>query len=216
MKAIIPLALMLVLASAPAVASSDGGELWLNPSVSFDIDKDTGVEIETAQRLRNADDDRVDTYFVRFWLNQKMAENLTLSGAIERRINNGGSDETRLIQQMTTSHGYLRTRLRLEQRFVDSADQTGLRVRPRLGVAVPIGADERWTFRTDAEMFLTLQSTSNGGDTGLTGLRTQMGIGYDVTPKLTLSAGYLRQQDFDDRKPDVVGHAPIIGLEFAF
>lgn len=216
MKAIIPLALMLVLASAPAVASSDGGELWLNPSVSFDIDKDTGVEIETAQRLRNADDDRVDTYFVRFWLNQKMAENLTLSGAIERRINNGGSDETRLIQQMTTSHGYLRTRLRLEQRFVDSADQTGLRVRPRLGVAVPIDADERWTFRTDAEMFLTLQSTSNGGDTGLTGLRTQMGIGYDVTPKLTLSAGYLRQQDFVDRRPDVVGHAPIIGIEFAF
>ena len=216
MKAIIPLALMLVLASAPAVASSDGGELWLNPSVSFDIDKDTSVEIETAQRLRNADDGRVDTYFARFWLNQKMAENLTLSGAIERRINNGGSDETRLIQQMTTSHGYLRTRLRLEQRFVDSADQTGLRVRPRLGIAVPIDADERWTFRTDAEMFLTLQSTSNGGDTGLTGLRTQMGIGYDVTPKLTLSAGYLRQQDFDDRRPDVVGHAPVIGIEFVF
>lgn len=216
MKAIIPLALMLVLASAPAVASSDGGELWLNPSVSFDIDKDTGVEIETAQRVRNADDDRVDTYFVRFWLNQKMAENLTLSGAIERRINNEGSDETRLIQQMTTSHGYLRTRLRLEQRLVDGADQIGLRVRPRLGVAVPIDADERWTFKTDAEMFLTLQSTSNGGDKGLTGLRTQMGIGFDVTPKLTLSAGYLRQQDFDDRRPDVVGHAPIFGIEFAF
>ena len=216
MKAILPLALMLVLASAPALASSDGGELWLNPSVSFNIDKDTGVEIETAQRLRNADDDRVDTYFVRFWMNQKMAENLTLSGAIERRINNGGSDETRLIQQMTTSHGYLRTRLRLEQRLVDGADQIGLRVRPRLGVAVPIDADERWTFKTDAEMILTLQSTSNGGDKGLTGLRTQMGIGFDVTPRLTLSAGYLRQQDFDDRRPDVVGHAPIFGIEFAF
>ena len=216
MKAIIPSALMLVLASAPAVASSDGGELWLNPSVSFDIDKDTGVEIETAQRLRNDDDDRVDTYFARFWLNQKMAENLTLSGAIERRINNGGSDETRLIQQMTTSHGYLRTRLRLEQRFVDSADQMGLRVRPRLGVAVPIDADERWTFRTDAEVFLTLQSTTNGGDTGLTGHRTQIGVSYDLTPRLTLSAAYLRQQDFDERGPDVVGNAPIFGIEFAF
>ena len=216
MKAIMPLALMLVLASAPAAATSDAAELWLNPSVSVDFDKDTGIEIETAQRLRSADDDRVDTYFVRLWLNQKMAENLTLSGAIERRINNGGSDETRLLQQMTTSHGYLRTRLRLEQRFVDSADQTGLRVRPRLGVAVPIDTNERWTFKTDAEMFLTLQSTSNGGDTGLTGLRTQMGVSYDVTPRLTLSAAYLRQQDFDERGPDVVGHAPILGIEFAF
>ena len=216
MKAIMPLALMLVLASAPAAATSDAAELWLNPSVSVDFDKDTGIEIETAQRLRSADDDRVDTYFVRLWLNQKMAENLTLSGAIERRINNGGSEETRLIQQMTTSHGYLRTRLRLEQRFVDSADQTGLRVRPRLGVAVPVDTNERWTFKTDAEMLLTLQSTSNGGDTGLTGLRTQMGVSYDVTPRLTLSAAYLRQQDFDERGPDVVGHAPILGIEFAF
>ena len=216
MKAIMPLALMLVLASAPAAATSDAAELWLNPSVSVDFDKDTGIEIETAQRLRSADDDRVDTYFVRLWLNQKTADNLTLSGAIERRINNGGSDETRLIQQTTTSHGYLRTRLRLEQRFVDSADQTGLRVRPRLGVAVPIDTNERWTFKTDAEMFLTLQSTSNGGDTGLTGLRTQRGVSYDVTPRLTLSAAYLRQQDFDERGPDVVGHAPILGIEFAF
>ena len=216
MKAIMPLALMLALASAPAAATSDAAELWLNPSVSFDFDGDTGIEIETAQRLRNADDDRVDTYFARLWLNQKMAENLTLSGAIERRINNGGSDETRLIQQMKKSHGYLRTRLRLEQRFVDNADQMGLRVRPRLGVAVPIDTDERWAFKTDAEMFLTLQSTGNGGDTGLTGLRTQIGVSYDVTPRVTLSAAYLRQQDFDDRAPDVVGHAPLLGIELAF
>lgn len=216
MKTIMPLILMLGLASAPAMASDDATELWFNPSVSFDVDKDTGVEIETAQRLRDADDERVDTYFVRLWLNQKVAENVTISGAMERRVNDGGSDETRLIQQMTTSHGYLRTRLRLEQRFVDNADQMGLRLRPRLGVAVPIDADERWTFKTDAEMFLTLQSTSNGGDTGLTGLRTQMGVSYDVTPNLTLSAAYLRQQDFDNGSPDVVGHAPILGIEFSF
>ena len=216
MKTIIPLILMLGLASAPAVASDDAAELWLNPSVSFDVDEDTGVEIETAQRLRDADDDRVDTYFVRLWLNQQVADNVTLSGAMERRVNDGGSDETRLLQQMTTSHGYLRTRLRLEQRFVDNADQMGLRVRPRLGVAVPIDADERWTFKTDAEMFLTLQSTRNGGDTGLTGLRTQIGVSFDVSQRLTLSAAYLRQQDFDNGSPDVVGHAPIFGIEFSF
>lgn len=207
---------MLSLASAPAVASDDAAELWLNPSVSFDVDDDTGVEIETAQRLRDADDDRVDTYFVRLWLNQQVADNVTLSGAMERRVNDGGSDETRLLQQMTTSHGYLRTRLRLEQRFVDNADQMGLRVRPRLGVAVPIDADERWTFKTDAEMFLTLQSTRNGGDTGLTGLRTQIGVSFDVSQRLTLSAAYLRQQDFDNGSPDVVAHAPIFGIEFSF
>jgi hypothetical protein len=216
MKTYTPIALLLMLPSVPAMASSEAAELWLNPSVSFDMDKDTSVEIETAQRLRSADDGRADTYFARLWLNQKVAKNVTLSGAIEKRVNDGGADENRIIQQMTTKHGYLRTRFRLEQRFVDNADQMGLRARPRLGVAVPIDADERWAFKTDAEMFLTLRSTSNGGDTGLTGLRTQMGVSYDVTPKFTLSAAYLRQQDFRDRAPDTVGHAPIIGIEYSF
>ena len=189
---------------------------WLNPSISFDLDDDTGLEIETAQRFRDADDGRVDTYFGRLWLNQKVADNVTLSGALERRINDGGRDETRLIQQMSTRHGILRTRLRLEQRFVDDADRMGLRVRPRLGVSVPLDEDGKWAFKSDAELFLTLRSTSNGGDDGLTGLRTQIGFAYDVSDRVSLSAVYLRQQDFEDGGPDTVGHAPLIGLEFSF
>jgi hypothetical protein len=218
MKPSSQLAAVLVLAclAAPAAATNDAAEVWMNPSVSFDLDQDTGLEIEAAKRLRDADDGRADTYFARLWLNQDVAENATLSGAIERRVNDGGSDETRLIQQLSTSHGYLRTRLRLEQRFVDGADRMGLRVRQRLGVSVPIDANERWKFKTDAELFLTLRSTSDGGDDGLTGLRTQIGVSYDISDRLTLSAAYLRQQDFDNSGPDTVGHAPIIGIEYSF
>lgn len=218
MKTSVSLALLLGLAFVPVAASAtdDGAEIWLNPSVSFDLDDDTGIEIETAQRFRNAGDGRADTYFARLWMNQQVAENATLSGAIERRINDGGSNETRLIQQLSTSHGYFRTRLRLEQRFVDNADRAGLRIRPRLGISMPIDADKRWKFKTDAELFVTLRSTSNGGDEGLTGLRTQTGVSYEISDNLTLSAAYLRQQDFDARRPDRVGHAPIIGVEFEF
>lgn len=210
------LGLGLLIAPTAAIASNDSFELWLNPSVSFDLDKNTGLEIETAQRLRSASDGRVDTYFGRLWVNQKISGTFTLSGAIERRINDGGSDETRFIQQVSGKHGIVRTRLRLEQRLVDDADRMGLRLRPRLGIEVPIGDNERWSLKTDAELFWTLRSNNSGGDTGITGLRTQAGIDYDVNDRLSLSLVYLRQQDFNDGEADDVGHAPLFGVEYSF
>ncbi len=217
MKTAAAIMVLATLASTPytAQAADEAAEYWFNPSVSLDLDQDTGVELETAQRFRSEADGRPDTYFARLWLNQTLASNVTLSGALERRINDGAAHETRLIQQLSTRHGVLRTRLRLEQRFVESADSTGLRLRPRLGLALPVSEDQRLQFRTDAELFFTLRSTSDGGDTGLTGLRTQIGFEYEVNSRLSLSAVYLRQQDIRDRGPDTVGHAPVIGIELS-
>lgn len=218
MAKLLPVAGALAALCSPsaALASDDAFEFWLNPSVSADLDGDTGIELETAQRFRSSGDGRADTYFARLWVNQDLSDNATLGGAFERRINDGGRNETRLIQQLSTRHGIWRTRLRVEQRFVDSADRMGLRLRPRLGLSVPLDEAGRWTLKSDAELFLTLRSTSAGGDDGLTGLRTQAGFGYELSDRLSLTAAYLRQQDFEDNGPDAVGHAPIIGIEFAF
>lgn len=203
-------------AADPARAADEAFEFWLNPSVSFDLDSDTAIELDTAQRFRSAADGRPDTYFARLWLNQAMAANVTLGGAIERRINDGGSNETRLMQQLSTRHGLLRTRLRLEERFVDGTGRMGLRVQPRLGVSVPLDESGRWGFHTNAELFFTLKSTSAGGDDGLIGLRTQIGVSYEVSDNLDLSLTYLRQQDIRDKRPDRIGHAPLIGIEYSF
>lgn len=206
----------LIVAPTAALANDDGFEFWLNPSASYSFDDDTGVELETAQRFRNAEEGRADTYFARLWLHQEASDAVTLSAAIERRLNDGGSNETRVMQQMSAKNGIFRTRLRLEERFVDGAERMGLRLRPRLGVAIPVDADGRWTFKTDAELFFTLRSNSAGGDDGLTGLRTQVGIGHDVSERLSLSLVYLRNQSFEDGAPDEVGHAPLLGVEYAF
>ena len=202
----------------PAPARADEAfELWLNPSVATELDSRTGLELETAQRLRSADDQREDTYFFRLWLTRGVAENATLGFAAERRINDGGRDETRIIQQLSSRHGFLRTRLRLEQRMVDgNGGRMGLRVRSRLGVQAPLDTAGRWAAWGDAELFLTLRPTSVGGNTGATGLRTQLGITHDLTDSLTLSAAYLRQEDFDPDGPNRIGHAPIIGIGLTF
>ncbi len=207
---------VLMTAAAPAFASDEGAEFWSNPSVSFDLDARNGLELETAQRFRDSAAGRPDTYFFRLWLNHELQRGVTLSGAVEQRINDGASDETRLIQQLSTRHGIWRTRLRFEQRYVDNASQTGLRLRPRLGVSIPIDEAGRWSFRSDAELFLTLRATSPVADEGLTGLRTQIGLGYKVNERLSLSAGYLRQQDIISGRPDIVAHAPILGIAYSF
>lgn len=214
-SAAISLLATLIFTTPMASATDEAAEYWFNPAVSFDVDDDTGLELETAQRLRSAADGRPDTYFVRLWLHQAVSGNTTLSGALEQRINDGGANETRLIQQLSTQHGVLRTRLRLEQRLVENADHAGLRLRPRLGLSIPVTEDERWQFKTDAELFLTLRSTSDGGETGFTGTRTQIGFAYEVHSRLALSAAYLRQQDIRSRGPDTVSHAPVIGIELS-
>lgn len=210
------LGLGLLLMPSAALATDDDFEFWLNPSFGFDLDEDTGMELETAQRFRDAGEGRPDTYFFRLWVNQALGDSVTLAGAVERRINDGGSDETRVIQQMSTRHGIVRTRLRLEERFVDNADRMGLRLRPRLGVSVPLDDAGRWSFGANAELFFTLRSNNRGADTGLTGMRTQIGFGYDISDNVSVSAAYLRDQDFEDNAPDEVGHAPIIGIEYSF
>lgn len=217
MRFMLPAAALAALSIAsPAVASDEAVEFWFNPSAEFALDDDTAVEIETAQRFRDADDGRADTYFGRLWIKQDVAQGITLSGAFERRINDGGDDETRLIQQMTVRSGILRGRLRTEQRFVDDADRMGMRLRPRIGVSVPLDEAGRWSLDADAEGFFTLRSTSRGGQDGLTGLRTQLGLGYEVSDRLAVSLTYLRQQDIRDNRPDIVGHAPLVGIELSF
>lgn len=211
------LTLPLVAIAAPAQAADQDFELWLNPSIGFDLDDDTAVELETAQRFRDSGNGRPDTYFARFWLKQKVGDGITLAGAIEGRANDPGRDELRLMQQLSASSGIWRGRLRLEERFSEGrGGRMGLRLRPRVGIAVPLSDDGRWSFGTDAELFWTLRSTSPGGDTGVTGLRTQIGVGYDVSDTLSVSVKYLRQQDFEDNAPDEIGHVPLIGVEFAF
>ena len=211
------LALALMFLAPAANAADEDFEFWLNPSVEYGLDKNTAVELETAQRFRDADRARTDTYFGRLWLKQDVADNATLAGAVERRINTPGDEELRVMQQLSTSHGLLRTRLRLEQRFVENrGGRMGLRLRPRLGVNVPLDEAKRWSFGTNAELFWTLRGTSPGGDTGITGLRTVTGVDYAVSDNLAIGVAYLRQQDFEDDAPDEIGHAPLIGIELSF
>ncbi len=209
-------AALLLALPAPALASDDAFELWFYPSVAVNLDEDTAVELQTSQRFRSSADGRIDTYLARAWLYQALDEQFVIGGALERRVNDGARNETRLLQDLTGRHGIWRTRIRFEQRFVDNADRMGLRVRPRLGIKLPLGYQTPLSFGADAELFVTLRSNAIGGDEGLTGLRTTTGITYQASEMLSLGVAYLRQQDFEDDGPDQIGHAPLITIDLTF
>jgi Protein of unknown function (DUF2490) len=209
---------VLTLAAVPVpalAASDDNAEFWINPSITIGVDERTSIEIETAQRLRDADDDGVDTYFGRLWINRKLDDRFTISAAIGRRINDGDADETRTHQQITYRNGIVRGRVRIEQRFIDDGERTGVRLRTRAGVSLPLDADGNWTGFADVEPFWTLRSTSLGGQDGLTGLRTQVGVRHQVTDNFEIGLAYVRQQDIRRNADDRTGHAPLISLELA-
>lgn len=197
-----------------ALADDEASEFWLNPSVTKALNERASVEFETAQRLRK--DPRVDTYFTRLWLNRDDSEDRTWSLGVEQRWNGPDQEEQRILQQVKYAWGPIDFRTRMEQRFVSTDDHMGWRLRHRMGSSIPLGeGDSAWSLTGDAEVFYTLKATREGGQAGLTGLRTFVGFEREIG-RYEVSLGYLRQQDIRDNREDRIGHAPFIGLNVTF
>jgi hypothetical protein len=206
-------ALPLLLAPTDARAAEEGFESWFNPILRADLDDDTYLKLETAQRFRSAGQGREDTYFFRLWAWRRLDDTMQVGGAIERRINDGARDEIRAMQQVQSEMGIIRVRMRLEERFAQSEGaRMGLRLRSRAGVAIPLDRAEHWHVIADAESFITLRNSFPPGDIGKTALRTQVTLAHRVNERLSVRLGYLRHQEIEPAEPDEVGHAPILGF----
>ena len=207
---LLPLALLGVVQTSAAQAADEIFEFWVTPSVEAKLGRGR-VELETSHRIR---DGRDDTHFVRLWYSQSIAKGVTLYGGIEQRVT-GQTGERRLHQQLSYKTGIFRGRTRLEQRFVEDNPLMGLRVRQRLGFSIPIGTSKRLAAVANVEGFMTLRATTATGQTGLTAVRTLIGVNYKVSDNLDVGLGYLRAQDIRRGAADRVGHAPALTLSFS-
>ena len=196
--------------ASSAQASDDIFELWVNPSIEADIGRGR-AELETGHRFR---DGRDDTHYVRLWYGQPIGSDVTLAGGIEQRFT-GRVEERRLLQQLGYRSGVFRGRTRIEQRFVEGDANMGVRLRQRIGVSVPVGRSGKLALIANAEGFVTLRATTALGQTGLTGLRTVIGVDYTLNDRLGVGLGYLRAQDFRRGAVDRVGHAPLLSIAWS-
>ena len=207
-RTIRPLAVTALLLSAtPAQAEENALELWFNPVVRKAIDARTTVEFDSAQRLRDGNAD--STFFVRGWLFRKLGSGVTAGVAAERRWD-GPVREVRLLQHLSYALGPVKMRSRLEQRFLSNAPQTSWRLRQRVGTSIPLGKSQ-WSGLVQAEGFFVLRAPQPEGPTGLTIVRTLVGVERKYG-QADLTLGYLRQQSIRRNAPDRVGHAPFIGI----
>jgi hypothetical protein len=107
--------------------------------------------------------------------------------------------EHRFWQQLTWSadgevagfHPSIRTRL--EERVVESADDTGVRVRQLGKLTRPIDAEGRFYWALWDEIFVNLNDTDWGADAGIDQNRAFGGIGIVLADGVNAEVGYLHQ-----------------------
>ena len=106
--------------------------------------------------------------------------------------------EHRIWQQLQTrlagtpNKAVLVSRTRMEERFVEDQSDHGVRVRQMLRGQYWIG-EGGWSLVGQSEVFIGLNSTSWGQQSGVDQWRNYIGVGVPLSKRFTLEAGYLNQ-----------------------
>ncbi len=107
------------------------------------------------------------------------------------------SDEHRLWQQVALSTrlgGWsIQPRVRFEQRRLPGIDSLSFRLRGQLKAVHAIAQSSRWQLSISNEAFFTLNDARPSPLRGFSTNRAQVGVVRQVTPRLSIEAGYMLQ-----------------------
>lgn len=87
----------------------------------------------------------------------------------------------------------LQSRTRLEQRFIEHADDTGYKLRQLIRLTAPSGIDERLKLVVYDEYFINLNNTDYGARRGFDQNRAFAGVNWAFDAQHKLEVGYLNQ-----------------------
>lgn len=185
--------LLLLLLATPAAAQDSRNELWLSGQASASV-AGASVSIDTTTRF--GEDGLYQWTLGGFAGAELRGVDLAIGFQHGTDYADGRivRTEERLRQQASFAiAGPLSARLRFEQRFRSDGRDTGLRLRGRLQLGVPLGAV---TLVGWHESFVELNDTDWGQDAGYRRMRNFAGLEAPVAPAVKLQAGYLNQYDF--------------------
>ena len=159
------------------------------------------------------DSDGFETSIVRPGLGYDLDEHFTAwlgYGWIRNDPPSGSFDEHRVWQQLTWGRPYdwgtPFSRTRLEQRFDERGGETGWRLRQFLRWTRPVQPGSSLGFRVWDEVFIDLNDTQWGQDTGLRQNRAFLGLGWTLDARHTLEFGYMNQHLARSGGPDSSNH----------
>ncbi len=110
----------------------------------------------------------------------------------------------------------LQYRLRLEERFPDTGNDLGLRLRQQFRVSHPLPAFKPLSWVLWEELFLNLNETDYGARRGLDQNRAFVGLGWTWSEIVRSEAGYLHHFNRRPGRVDGVNHTLAVSLAITF
>ncbi|MCB5183926.1 DUF2490 domain-containing protein [Methylobacillus gramineus] len=199
--------LLSIIASAlPLHAYADteeDGRLWLNLTMEGTLSQEhkLGWYVELQPRWKE-ELNHFDQYLIRPAINYKLSDRASIwLGYADVRTNlaKGTSHEQRWWQQFmytfpTFDNGItLTSRTRLEQRNLDTGDDTGYRVRQLLRASKKLESNADLSLLLWNELFVNTNNTDWGARSGFDQNRAFAGIAWQAQANARLEVGYINQ-----------------------
>ena len=209
--------------ATPALAADEDSQAWVAANATIGVSKDIVVWLEGQARFTD-NVGNLGQVLIRPGLGLKLGPNTTAYvGYAYVHTDPPGpakSNEHRAWQQLSfriagNGKGLTVTgRSRLEQRWVEGANDMGWRYRQQLRLTAPIGGKVRGVAWSEA--FVALDDTSWGQRSGIDRWRNFVGIAVPASKAVTIEPGYLNQYVVRQGAADRIHHVASITLSAKF
>ncbi len=206
---------------SPVAAAEN--QIWASISLDTKPSADSPYTFDLNTELRYAPDGDLDTVEIRPGFAYKLDNGIRLSGGyLYAQSERAGPDqiEHRLWQRVSYGiaefgGGEFKGQTRLEERWREGGDGTGVRVRHQFAFAHPI-TDTPFTLVLSDEVTVGLNETDWGNTKGFQENRAQAVMEWEMGPA-TWEFGYLNQRrNGSNGAEDETNHHIVIGLSASF
>lgn len=188
--------------ATPVGAVDNDGQVWLAGFARAPLGDDWFLHFE-AQGRYGEDAGRLSQTLLRTGIGYQPSERLSLLAGyayISTDRNNADDvEENRIYQEVfyrpsATLGGWrMALRTRFEQRFVETGDDVGFRVRQFVRASRPVRDGSKIDIVGSAAVFIALNDTDWGARSGFDQSRIFGGVNFPVTKRLRAETGYLNQ-----------------------
>lgn len=213
----------LFLAASPhALAKDEDTQLWASTTLIKQIAPQWSAQLELHARFFD-DISGLGQRMIRPSVTYKLDNGLTLTGGYFHGLNNPVNGSSTIEHRLWEQVGYtflendavkLSGRTRLEQRVVESRNDTGWRLRQQLRAEGPIVKDKlEWLVWN--ETFIGLNETEWGQRAAFDQTRNYFGFDVPVSKNVAVEPGYLNQYVFRNGE-DQMNHVGSVTVNIKF
>lgn len=209
---------------AAAHAADEDSQGWLTLSTSGSLSGKVMGSLEVVARTSD-DQHRLYETEVIPHIGYKLSKNATIWAGYNYNNTYRGPlptiHENRIREQLnlslgTVAGGALGARTLLEQRFRNTGNDTGWRLRQQIKWTRPFRKGGKTALVLWHDSFISFNDTDWGQVSGYNRMRNFIGVGVPLAKPLKAEIGYLNQYDLRKNAPDRVAHAASVTISYAF